>query len=338
MNKINPQYERQRVYLQAFARIFKIHEEIASGAFPSVKKLATVVGVNERTIKRDLEVLRNQLSAPLVYERQKKGFRYARIGWTPPFVNLGEKEILAVFIAENALKLTGHLPEARDLKKALAKLAAYLPEKVSMDLAALSDQLSFQNPAFELSDPELRQKLATAAANQATVEFDYYVQYKQKTERRRVDVYLLHNFGGDWYVAAYDHHRKAMRDFHVGRITNFRETGEYFEIRRSVWNKEEYLRGHFNMIRGGRRTKVEIWFDPYQAQWIRSRRNFHPDEQREELPDGSLRLLFEIGENGLESVARFCLQYAGHCIAEKPQKLREIIREKLKKGMELHKW
>ncbi len=336
MSEINTPTTRRKVFLQAFVRIFKIHEEIASGRFPSVKALAANIGVNERTIKRDLDVLRNQLNAPIIYERRKKGFRYAEIGWTPPLARLDEKEILAVFIAENALKLTGHLPEAEDLKKALAKLVSYLPEKISMDLAILSDNLSFQNPAYELSDPELRQKLANAATNQTTVEFDYYAQYKQKIEHRKVDVYQLHNFGGDWYVIGYDDKRKEIRVFHVGRISNLKKTNEFFEIRREIWNKEEYLRGHFNMMLGGRKTKVEIWFDPYQAQWIRTRKPFHMDEQKEDLPDGSLRLRFEVGENGLEAVARFCLQYAGHCIAEKPKKLREIVREKLKKGLNLH--
>jgi predicted DNA-binding transcriptional regulator YafY len=336
MNKPDIILDRQKVFLQAFVRIAKIHEAIAAGGFPSVSQLAERIGVAERTIKRDLDVLRYQLNAPIKYERRKKGFRYTEIGWTLPLSNLEEREILAVFVAENALKLTGHLPEAADLKKALAKLVSYLPEKVSMDLAILSDNLSFQNPAYELSDPELRQKLAVSATDQTTVEFDYYAQYKQKTEHRIIDVYALHNFGGDWYAIGYDHGRSDIRVFHVGRITKLKETGKEFEIRREIWNKDDYLRGHFNMMLGGRKTKVEIWFDQYQAQWIRSRKNFHADEQREELPDGSLRLSFQVGEQGLEAVARFCLQYAGHCIAEKPKRLREIILEKLKKGLNLH--
>lgn len=336
MDQTDVVLDRRKVFLQAFVRIAKIHEAIAAGGFPSVRDLAESLGVAERTVKRDLDVMRDQLNAPIKYERRRKGFRYTEIGWTLPISNLEEREILAVFIAENALKLTGHLPEAEDLKRAIAKLVSYLPDKVSMDLASLSDNLSFQNHAYELSDPELRQKIAAAATNQTTVEFDYYAQYRQKTERRKVDVYHLHNFGGDWYAIAYDHKRNDLRDYHLGRITRFTETIEFFEIRKDLWNKDEFLRGHFNMMGGGRKTKVEIWFDPYQAQWIRSRRHFHADEFREEMPDGSLRLMFEIGENGLEAVARFCLQYAGHCIAEKPKKLREIIKEKLQKGLRLH--
>ncbi len=327
-----------KAYLQAFIRLTKIHEIIASGVFPSIKELSERTGVKERTVKRDLDVLRNQLNAPIIYKRKQKGFRYAEIGWTLPLSTLNDKEILAVFIAENALKLTGHLPEAQDLKKALAKLVSFLPEQISYDLATLSENISFENLAYELSEPEIRQQIAKSATDLTTIEFDYFSPHSQKSTRRKVDVYLMHNFGGDWYAISFDHARNEMRDFHIGRISNLKFTDNGFEIRKKIWNKETYLKKGFNMMRGGKLTSVEIWFDSYQAQWIRSRKHFHPDEKREELPDGSLRLSFEIGENGLEAVARFCLQYAGNCIAEKPTKLREIIREKLLKGLTLHKW
>ncbi len=327
---------KQRVYPRAFVRLNKIHKIIASGIFPSVKQIAEAIEATERTVKRDLNLLR-ELNAPIIYERKQKGFRYSKIGWTLPLSNLNDKEVLAVFIAENALKLTGHLPEAQDLKKALAKLVSYLPEQISYDLATLSDNISFENPAYELSEPEIRQQIAKSATDLTTIEFDYFSPHSQKSSRRKVDVYLLHNFGGDWYAISFDHSRSAMRDFHVGRISNLKFTNEGFEIRKKIWNKEDYLKKGFNMMRGGKLTKVEIWFDSYQAQWIRSRKHFHPDEKREELPDSSLRLSFEIGENGLEAVARFCLQYAGNCIAEKPVKLREIINEKLNIALEMNR-
>ena len=82
MNNEPPKTLRQRVYLQALVRISKIHDEIASGSFPSIERLAEKIGINERTVKRDLSVLRDQLKAPIIYERRKKGFRYAEIGWT----------------------------------------------------------------------------------------------------------------------------------------------------------------------------------------------------------------------------------------------------------------
>ena len=324
-----------RVYLRAFYRLYEIDKYISTGNFPSVSKLAELLCVNERTIKRDLAVMRDSFNAPIIYDRRKGGFRYTKLGWTLPLTRLSEGDLLAFFIAENTLRLTGHTPEALQLKHSLAKIAALLPEEVSINLATLGENIRFQNLPFVSVEPKVLQTLARFAIVQESVEFDYYSPHSQKHTHRTADVYLLHNFAGDWYAVSFDHESQDFRDFHVGRMSNVKETDNYFE-RQKGWNAEDYLKKGFFMMRGGRLTTVEILFDSYQAQWIRERATFHPEEQREELPDGSLRLSFKIGEKGLEAVARFCLTYAGNCRIEKPKKLREMVVNKLKKGLEIN--
>lgn len=321
-----------RVYLRAFYRLYEIDRHISGGNFPGVSQLAESLGVNERTIKRDLAVMRDSFNAPIIYDRKKGGFRYAKLGWTLPLTRLSEGDLLAFFIAENTLRLTGHTPEALQLKHSLAKIASLLPEEISINLATLGENIRFQNLPFVSVEPKILQTLAHFAIFQQSAEFDYYSPHSQKHTHRIADVYLLHNFAGDWYAVSFDHKSQDFRDFHVGRISNLKETANYFE-RQKGWNAEDYLKKGFFMMRGGRLTTVEILFDAYQAQWIRERATFHPEEQRADLPDGSLRLSFKIGEKGLEAVARFCLTYAGNCRAEKPKKLREIVRKKLQQSL-----
>jgi predicted DNA-binding transcriptional regulator YafY len=324
-----------RVYLAAFRRLRLIDRELARAAYPNAGQLADLLGVTARTVKRDIAFMRDDLNAPINFSRGRGGYYYALEGWSLPPVRLSEGDLLAFFIAENALKMTGHTPEALHLKHALTRLASLLPEEVSINLATLGENVSFQNLPFLTADPQILQRVAQSAAARETIEFDYYSPHTRENTRRRADVHLLHNFMGYWYAISHDYLRGEFRDFHVGRISNLRETGRAFELQKN-WNAETYLRGGFYMTRGGRLTTVEIHFDSYQAQWIRERRFFHPEEEREELPDGSLRLRFKIGEKGLEAVARFCLQYAGNFVAVKPEKLREIIRGKLQKGLEQH--
>lgn len=328
--------ERGRVFLSAIGRVNRIHKTVAAGGFPSTAQLAELCGVSIRTIKRDLDALRYDQSAPLKYDTVKRGFYYTEPTWSPGVHRLSDGDLLAFFIAENALRLTGQTPEALQLRKSLNKLASMLPDEVSINLFTLAESLSFQNPAFEKSEPETLQRLAKAATEQTTVRFKYFSRHSGKITERSADVYQLHNFSGDWYAISFDHKSSAMRDFHIGRISNLEVLNQSFEINKSLWNREEYRRREFNMMRGGRLTTVQILFDPYQSQWIRNRTALHEEETREELPDGSLRLTFPVGENGLEAVARFCLQYAGNCVAEKPKKLREIIRAKLDRAMEQH--
>ncbi len=326
---------KSRVYLRAFARVSRIHKEIAAGVFPNIQKLAKLFEVTERTIKRDIAVLRDEFNAPLKFDRRKNGFFYSVEGWSLPLQRLSEGDLLSFFIAENALKLIGQSTQALQLKTSLAKIASMLPDEVSVDLASIGENVSFQNTPFLTVAPRMLQLVAGSSIAQHTIEFDYYSPHQQERTHRKADVYLLHNFAGDWYAISFDHEKQDYRDFHIGRMSNLRVTGESFE-RRNDWHVEDYMARGFSMMRGGRLTTVEIVFDSYQSQWIRERRAFHPEEEREELPDRSLRLSFKIGQNGLEAVARFCLTYAGHCRAEKPKRLREMIREKLQKGLDLH--
>lgn len=103
--------------------------------------------VGTRTIKREIAFLRDELNAPLIFDRQRRGYRYLNPGWNFPFIQMTEGEMLAFFIAEHALRHTGHT-EAAQLKNTLAKLAAWLPTQIKVDLATLGENVKFQSLPF----------------------------------------------------------------------------------------------------------------------------------------------------------------------------------------------
>jgi len=325
-----------RVHTRALARLQQIHQEISAGRCPTARTLAALLERSDRTVKRDLRVMRDQLGAPLVFDPARKGWRYREPGWVLPPLQFNDGELLAFFTAAEVLRATGHAPEAVLLRAALAKLAAFLPPEVNVNLATLGEALTFQPIPHVTVDPTILKSLAQAAAERRTVSFDYHSQHRNAPTHRAVDVLLLHNFAGDWYAIAHDHLSGEVRDFHAGRIKRIAPTQKFFDPP-AGWNAENYLRRGFYMMRGGRITNVSLVFDSYQARWMRERQAFHPDEQREDLPDGSLRLNFRVGRNGLEAVARFCLAYAGHCRAERPAALRKLIRERLTLALEDHR-
>lgn len=327
---------RSRVHTRAVSRLKQIHDEISAGRFPNSRTLATLLELSERTVKRELSYMRDRLNAPLIYDPVRRGWRYSEPGWSLPPIHFNEGELLAFFTAAEVMRAAGHAPEAVLLRAALAKLASFLPAEVNVNLATLGEALTFQPLPHVSVEPSTLQSLARAAIERHTVRFDYHSQHRNEDTRREADVLLLHNFAGDWYAVAFDHLRGEVRDFHAGRIKNITPTRNYFDLP-ADWTAGEYLRRGFYMMRGGRTTSVRILFDPYQARWMRERQTFHPDERREELPDGSLRLSFPVGRGGLDAVARFCLAYAGHCRAESPAALRKLIRERLARALKDHK-
>lgn len=317
-----------RVHMRLLSRLIPIHKELTAHRFPTLDKLAALLERSRRTVQRDLQRMRDEWNAPVYYDYERRGWGYRQLGWAPPPVTISEGDLLAFFVAEHALKMTGHEPEAILLRGSLARLATYLPEHVVINLTTLGEAMTFRQAPHVTVGPETLNALARAAGERRTVAFDYHSQHRNEMTHRSADPLLLHNFAGDWYLIAFDHKRQEERVFHAGRIMNLRETPDYFDPPPD-WNRDTYLRRSFYMILGGRATTVSIVFDSYQARWMRERQAFHPEEQREELPGGELRLSFQIGSNGLAAVARFCLTYAGHCRVERPAALRRMIREQL---------
>ena len=324
-----------RALYHVYQKLNHLRRIIAEDNYPNAARIAERMEISLRTVKRYLDNLR-ECGAPLENDRKRGGYYFTDPYWQLPPVQLSEGDLLAFFVAEQSLKSAGQTNEAVQLRKSLSRLASFLPNAVSINLTALASGVSFQNLPFAAALPETLRLLTESAVNGQTITFDYYSPHNREHTSRRAGVLLLHNFIGDWFAVCYDRNKADTRDFHVGRMSNVKLLNETFKTP-GGWNSEEYLKTGFYMMRGGRLVTVEIHFDEFQAQWIRERQFFHPDEQREDLPDGSLRLIFKIGEKGLEAVARFCLTYAGHCRAEKPEKLKAIVREKLLKGLSLHR-
>jgi hypothetical protein len=89
------------------------------------------------------------------------------------------------------------------------------------------------------------------------------------------------------------------------------------------------------MIHDGR-LDVSVVFDKYQARWLREQPPIHSEEEREDLPDGGLRLSFSVGLNDLEVAARFCLSFSGHCRIERPEALRKFVCKCLQQALIQH--
>lgn len=216
MTPFNPSSATTRVHLRASSRLNRIHQEIVTGRCPTTGRLAELLERSERTVKRELRELRNGFNAPLHYDRAAKGWRYRDPGWEFQ-ARITEGDLLAFFAAEHALRAVGHTPEATLMRAGLAKLAALLPEEVSINLNTLGEALTSQATPHVMVEATTLAALGRAAIERRTISFDYHSQHRNEHTHREADVLLLHNFAGDWYAIAYDHLRREVRDFHAGQ-------------------------------------------------------------------------------------------------------------------------
>lgn len=318
----------KRVHLHALQRLRSLVDEIARGHYPTCKVLAEKLERSTRTIRRDIDSLRNDFNAPVEFDRERNGFYFTDPAWRLPPVRMTEAELIAFFSAERVLRRVGRTPDADIARNTLGSLVALLPNEVVVDVSKLYDAVRYAPaPALD-ADPEILAHLAAAAAAKRTLAIEYYSPSKDERTRREIDVLLLHERLGEWYAVSWDHKSGEYRDFHAGRVLDIQDTDRTFSVPES-WDADEYLRSGFGMFRGGEPVTVSVVFDDYQARYARERR-YHETQRTTELDGGGLRIEFDTTENALEQVARWVMGYGRHAWAERPERLRQIIAEHLR--------
>lgn len=320
---------KTREHLRNYERFAWIDVQIRAKKYPNNRKIAEQFEISEKTAQRTIEFMRDRLKAPVEYSPQKRGWFYSKSDYILlPLIQMSEAELLSLLIAEKLIRQYRGLAIGRQIEEAFAKILNSNSDIISVDLNALSEAHSFETTPTTKLDFDTLHNVGRAVSKKLTIEMTYFTATRGKVEERRVDPLHLRNSGGEWYLIAWDHRRKALRDFLVSRIRELTVTNQKFKWPEGV-KLEEQLNSGFGMIRGSEPIEVEIIFDEYQARWIRERSKFHHTELREELPDGRLRLQMTV--TALDGVKRFVMQYGAHVTVTQPEELRRAIQVEIKK-------
>jgi len=326
--------ERQRARFDTIELYKRLLQELRTGSYPTKARLARIVRRDKRTVQRILKVLKDQHGAPIAFDRSQNGFHLTDPHWTLPEIRLGAGELISFFIVERALRHASPTAEVQLARQSLAKLAAYLPEEVVVNIERLDAAIDIApEPALE-TPPLILQQLAEAIAKRETLHLTYFSQRENLLTHRNVDVLTLHNYLGEWYAVGWDHQTLAVRDFHAGRIRSLFNTRRRFHPPED-WNSQAYLNHGFGMFRGGPPLTAVIEFDSYQARYIRER-TYHPTQVNQDLPDQRLRVTFSITEAALPQVVRWLMQFGHHAVAVSPPLLCELVRSRLTETLALY--
>jgi predicted DNA-binding transcriptional regulator YafY len=314
-------------------RVIRIDQEIRVGNYPSAAGLAEMFEVSERTIYADREFMINRLGAPIDFDEEAGGWYYTDRTWVLPAIMVSEGELLAFFLGRAVAQQYLGTPFEKPLRSALSKIAGYLPTHVRVDLAEASRHYTITAGATINVNPRLVLDLERAMREHRQAWMVYYTASRDERNERVVNPYHFYNVRGDWYLLAYDHWRQNMRNFHLGRIEEWRVLDRRFEPDTS-FSAEQYISRGFLTEVGEEVLNVAIRFDEYQARWIRERR-WHPSQEIKDLSDGGLILRFRAG--GLDEIKRWVMSYGAHAEVLEPPELRMAVAKEVGKLVEMYR-
>jgi predicted DNA-binding transcriptional regulator YafY len=194
-------------------RVLELLEALQGRPSASGPELAARLGVDVRTLRRDVESLRG-LGIPVEAERGRGGGYRLRPGFRMPPLMLTADEATTV-----ALGLIAARHDGLDAAGALTKIRRILPSPVSARVEALEQTLVFTRPGHRAALPagESLLLLADAARRGRRVTARYTASDGAESERE-LSPYGLVAHAGRWYVPSFDHARSEPRALRADRF------------------------------------------------------------------------------------------------------------------------
>ncbi|EYT58057.1 MULTISPECIES: helix-turn-helix transcriptional regulator [Microbacterium] len=212
-------------------RALQLLSLLQTNRFWPCAELAARLGVTERTVRRDLDRLR-ELGYPVDSTSGRYGgYRLATGAHVPPLI-LDDEEAVAVAIGlRYAAEAVISGIEETSLR-ALAKIEALLPHRLRRRVSALHSSVASLRRAVDddVIHPESLSVFAAACRDHEHVRFDYR-RTREERSRRHVEPHQLVTAGRRWYLVAWDRDRGDWRTFRLDRIQAPRPVGTRFPPR-----------------------------------------------------------------------------------------------------------
>jgi predicted DNA-binding transcriptional regulator YafY len=307
-------------------RILQLDELLRNYERSTAQYLADHLEVSERTVRADIEFLRDQLHAPIKYSK-KSGFHYEDPSWRLSTYPLTQGELFALTIGARMLQAYSGSAYRHELETAITRLSERLPEQGWVDLQKLAQEhMLFRSGAAVDLDPEIWQRLENACHQNRSVLMTYYTAGRNATSDRQLDPYFLHIYRGtNPYLIGYCHNRQMVRSFRIDRIRKIEVLPDKF-VRDPTFDAQKYLDDIFQHEAGGSMLEIKIEFDRETAPYVKERK-WHPSQSIEEYPDGSIALSMTV--RGINDIKRWVLGYGKGAKVISPPELVNLVREEV---------
>lgn len=205
--------------LETSARLLRLLSLLQAHREWSGPELADRLGVTARTVRRDVDRLR-ELGYPVNASPGTGGGYQLGAGAELPPLLLDDEEAVAVAVGLRSAAGQGIDGIGESSVRALAKLEQVLPSRLRRRVGALNAFTVplMRGPQLSTVDPAVLTELANACRDAERLRFEYR-DHGGTATRRTVEPHRLVCTERRWYLVAWDVDRADWRTFRVDRVT-----------------------------------------------------------------------------------------------------------------------
>ena len=198
------------------ARVLRLLGLLQGRAMWTGPELAERLGVTTRSVRRDVERLR-ELGYPVRASAGVGGGYQLGAGGTLPPLLLDPDEAVAVTVSLRLAAGGSVTGVEESALRALAKLDQVLPSRLRGEVEAISEAVVAVEGVGMPVDARLLSAVARACRDKVRLELTYSAR-DEVTTARRMEPYRVVAMGRRWYLLAFDLDRDDWRSFRLDRV------------------------------------------------------------------------------------------------------------------------
>lgn len=309
-------------------RFYKIDALLQANRCVPIDRMLRELEVSRATFKRDLEYMRERLNAPIEWDAEEGGYKYAgRTKEQQPLPGLwfNSSEAYALLMMQSLLAemqpglLQAHVEPLRARLRALIETGNHAAEDVENRVRLLTVG------ARRVPDKEF-EVIAAALLNRKRLHIRYYGRGRDEYTHRDVSPQLLIHYRGNWYLAAWCHMRQGLRSFAMDAI----EQPLVLEDEAKVVAKaemERFVGRGYGIFSGVNVQWARLRFSAERSRWV-ARENWHPSQRSTVDADGTL--LLEVPFTDPRELTMDIMRHGKHVQVLEPADLRQAVLEDLR--------
>lgn len=312
-------------------RFYKIDQLLGEHRVVPFCAFEEKLGVSRATIKRDLEYMRNRLNAPIIWDRELRGYRFEKVERGASQYELPGLWFNAIEI--HALLTMQHLLAGLDRSGLLAGHVAPLQARLSSlldsgdgSIEEIQKRIRIIGMASRMMGLDHFSVLGSALLRRKRVQILYYVRARDEVSEREISPQRLTYYRENWYLDAWCHLRNELRSFAVDAI----QRADVLEsVARNVPDKtlDSVLGAGYGIFSGRKVQWAKLHFSAERARWVRSEK-WHPKQKGKLLADGSY--LLELPYSDDRELVMDVLRYGSDVEVLAPTALRDRVMSRLR--------
>ena len=308
-------------------RFYLIDQMLGSHRVVTRERFLEALEVSPATFKRDLEYLRDRLAAPIVWDRELRGYRYDEDEngqYQLPGLWFNTSEIQALLTMDALLEnlqpglLSRHIEPLRTRIRLLLDEGDHSAGEVSRRIRIIpSAAKAYRNEFF--------QQITHALLTRQRLHITYYSRHGDSESERDISPQRLVYYRDNWYLDSWCHRREALRSFAVDSIRSLRVLSEAAtEVNPRELSAE--LESGYGIFSGEQTRRAVLRFDPHISRWV-SREQWHPDQRGEFDPEGYYVLTIPYSQD--TELIMDILRYGDKVKVMKPVELRRRVVDRI---------